>query len=224
MVKQMEKVNLYTMQHQDSLKELSQYGRIINKESYIHKHMGSTAQFLIPHYRTFSSLAKDLVPRPKDVIFPIWCGVSKESSFVVEKGHVIYCLSVPVDQVIYFDGGKWDLVLNSLYIPKDEADAQAHAKELKDLGFPHPFGILENYGGMYPELFNKIRQSWKRLFIIDEWDEQRIQANLWQIKKEWIQHVVHYGEDLFEKTQDMASTFPPSFAHNQWDEEDLKKA
>lgn len=218
----MEMVNLYTMQHQDSLNELKKHGRIINKERYIIMHMGSTAQFVIPHYRTFSNLAKQLVPRPEDVIFPIWCGVTQESSFVVEKGYVVYCLTVPVDQVIYFDGGKWDLVLNNLYVPEDQADAEAYAKELKELGFPHQFGILENYGGMYPELFNKIRDSWKRLFVIDEWDEHRIQANLWQIKEEWVQHVVHDGDNLYEVAADMEKTFPPQFAMNQLDEEDIQ--
>lgn len=206
----METVNLYTMQHIDSLNELKNKGRIINEERFVRRNLGGTSQHITPHYRTFSTLAKEIVPRPPGVIFPIWCGVTQEACFVNAPGHVIYCLKVPIDQVIYFDGGKWDHVLNSIYIPRDAEDAAAHQAELKALGIPTQYGLLENYGGMYPELFQKIRDSWKRIFVIDDWNEYIVQANLWQIKEEWIQHIIRYGDNLYEVASDMENTFPPT--------------
>ncbi|MDO5457363.1 MAG: DUF3841 domain-containing protein [Atopococcus tabaci] len=216
----MQTVNLYTMQHKDSLHELKKNKRIINEERFIRMNLGSTGDYIIPQYRIFSSLAKKIVERPKDVIFPIWCGVTKQSSFVGEKGHVIYCLTVPVDEVIYFDGGKWDYVLNNLYIPKDAEDAEAYAKELEDLGIESQYGLLTDHGGMYPQIYQKIRDSWERLFVIDDWNQYIIQANLWEIKEEWVRHVVSYGENLYEVASDMEDIFPPQFVLEQQNEAD----
>ncbi|WP_253730197.1 DUF3841 domain-containing protein [Treponema sp. OMZ 790] len=38
--------------------------------------------------------------------------------------------------------------------------------------------------------------SWTRIFDIDEWNIFKVQANIWQIKKEWIKTIVNIGEPI----------------------------
>ncbi|PIE76988.1 MAG: hypothetical protein CSA13_01760 [Clostridiales bacterium] len=62
---------------------------------------------------------------------------------------------------------------------------------------------------MFPEIDSQIIASWQRIFEIDDWNEFKVQANLWHIKKEWVVHIVKPGEDFFEVASDMKDTFPP---------------
>lgn len=123
---------------------------------------------------------------------------------------LVYCLQVPEEEVIYFSGGKWDFVLNNLYIPLDDEDDQRFKKQVKDLGLGDQFQFIEGkYKGFYPQIEKEIIDSWERIFQIDQWDIFDVQANLWQIKQEWVRHIVRPGEDLFEIAKDMAAGDPP---------------
>lgn len=206
------KVNLYTRQHKNSLYELKNKGRITNKEIYIRLHMGDIAGFFTERYRCFVEMAEKIVPRPDYADYPIWCSVSKNNCYKPIEGELVYCLSVPIENVIYFDGGKWDHVLNDIYIPSDQEDEKAYFEEVKALGVKDQFNFISGkYKGMYPDMERKIRDSWIRIFDIDTVNEFVIQANLWEIREEWVRHIVKPGEDLFEIAADMEETFPPEF-------------
>lgn len=47
------------------------------------------------------------------------------------EGTVVYVLEVKENEIVYFDSFKWDLVLNHLYIPKDEEDLKQYQEELE---------------------------------------------------------------------------------------------
>lgn len=192
-----EKVTLYTRQHEHSLYELESKGRITNKEIYIRLHMMDLSTFFLDKYRTFVALAEKRLPRPEGIDFPIWCSTSEKSCLRPMEKEVVYVLHVPKDQVIYFDGGKWDYVLNDLYIPRDEEDKLAYEELVDSLGVKDQFNFIGGkYKGMYPEMEKKIRDSWERIFEIQNWNEFIVQGNLWQIKKEWVQRIVRPGEEL----------------------------
>ncbi len=206
----MKKISLYTRQHQNSRYELERKGIITNKEFYIKLHMMDISDFFIEKYRRFIAMAEKRLPRPEHADYPIWCSVSKNNCLKPTGESLVYCLEVPKDEVIYFSGIKWDLVLNNLYIPKDYADACDYQEQIKNLGVTDQYNFLDGkYKGMYPEIEKKIIDSWERIFEIDEWNEFKVQANLWHIKKEWIKHIVREKEDFFAITKDMHETFPP---------------
>lgn len=206
----METIHLYTVQHRNCLFELEKKGYIRNKEIYVRLHQLNFGDFFIERYREFVRHAEQIVPRPDGTEYPIWCSVTKESCLMMNENQVALCLSVPRDQVIYFDGVKWDYVLNNLYIPKDEEDARAFKQEIKALGVSDQFQFIQGkYQGVFPEIEAKIRASWDRVFEIDHWHPFSIQANLWEIQKDWIQHIVYPGQHVMEVAADMENTFPP---------------
>lgn len=202
-------VNLYTRQHENSLYELERKGYMSNKELYVRLHMGDVAEWFLAKYNHFVKLAEKRIPRPSKIEYPIWCSISQKNCLKPIEKSLVYCLQVPENEVIYFSGGKWDLVLNNLYIPLDKKDAERFEEQIHALGLEDGFQIIEGkYKGLYPNIESEIIHSWERIFNIDEWNIFDVQANLWQIKQEWVRHIIHPGEDLFEIAADMAQFDP----------------
>lgn len=204
----MEYVNLYTRQNEKSLLELEKKGFIANKKFYVMLHMRDIAPFFLEKYDLFVKLAERIVPRPEGVDYPIWCSVCKDNCLKPIDGEIVYALSVPKDEVIYFDGGKWDYVLNNLYIPKDEEDQKEFDELLKKNNLTHTFDIFDRkYTNLYPDVKKKLIDSWSRIFEITDRSRFVVQANLWQIKKEWIKHIIRPGDDFFKIVSDMEETW-----------------
>lgn len=194
----MDTVDLYTRQHENSIHELNRTGRITNKEIYIRLHMRDISDYFIEKYRHFVRLASEIVPKPDDVDFPIWCSISKNNCLKPIDKQLVYVLRVPKEEVVYFQSGKWDYVLNDLYIPKDDADKEAYLKEIGRLGVKDQFSFISGkYRGLFPAIEKKIVASWSRVFEIDEWNDFSVQANIWQIKAEWVRHILRPGDDIF---------------------------
>ena len=129
----MEYVNLYTRQHENSLYELKNKGIIQNKRLYVSLHMRDISYFFLEKYDYFVKMAAKRVPKPDDISYPIWCSVSKGNCLKPIEKEVVYAITVPKDEVIYFDGAKWDLVLNNQYVPLDEDDAKDFDALLKNV-------------------------------------------------------------------------------------------
>lgn len=191
----METVRLYTRQDIRSLKEIEEKGYFTNKISYVKENFGVISDYILNCYNYFVKEASKIVPKPDEVEMPVWCGVSNKNCMPVIENTVVYVLDVPEDEVIYFDGVKWDYVLNHHYIPLNEEDDKKYKKRLKEKGIDNGFEFFE---GKYKNVFPKERQividSWTRIFDIDEWDIYRVQANIWKIKKEWIFAIVNKGD------------------------------
>ena len=84
--------------------------------------MKDISQWFLNKYKIFVEMAEKRVKRPIDVHYPIWCSVSKNNCLKPEYNSIVYCLSVPIDEIILFSDAKWDYVLNNLYIHKDIED------------------------------------------------------------------------------------------------------
>lgn len=204
----MEYLNLYTLQNDKTIFELENKGRITNKEIYLKLHLGDISDLFLPQYRIFTQMAAKRNEKPDDVDYAIWCGVTKEGTFRAEEGQVIYALRVPKDQVLFFDGRKWDYVLNSIYLPTDEEDHEKFLETLRKRGIKSQYGFLSSHSAaMNPDLAKRIQKSWERVFEIQDWDASYIQASIWEIKQEWVRHIVTSDEDLFATTHDMENTF-----------------
>ena len=190
-------VKLYTRQNDKTLAQLERDGRIINQRAYVRLHFGDMADHYLESYDWFTAEAAKHIPKPEDVQASIWCSISANNCLKPIPGTVVYVLEVPKEQVIYFDEGKWDYVLNRIYIPADEDDRLAYKKHLKALGVQNGFEFFQGrYKGLFPQEEERIRESWKRVFQIDNWTIFNVCGNIWEIRKEWIRQIVHPGESL----------------------------
>lgn len=192
-------VRLYTRQNDKTLYQLERDGRLINQRVYVELHFGDIAPLFMESYDWFTKEAAKRVPKPDDVKVPLWCSISAENCLKPIPGTVVYVLEVPEDQVIYFDDVKWDYVLNRIYLPKDKEDEQAYRRHLEEMGITNRFSFFDGpYKGMYPEEEARIKESWKRIFEIDDWTIFNVCGNLWEIKKAWVKQIVHPGEKIQE--------------------------
>ena len=195
----METMRVYSRQHENSIYELANQGVITNKEIYVRLHMAQDADFFIQQYRTFVEMAEKHLPKPEGVEFPIWTSIDFKGARHPEPNSVPYAIDVPKDQIIIFDGMKWDYVLNLLYLPQDDTDKQAYLKELKRLGIESEYFLSDPKNrGRYPELEKKIKESWMRIFDITDSHPMHLQGNLWQIQRDWVKGVIHFGEPVVE--------------------------
>ena len=192
-------VRLYTRQNDKTLYQLERDGRLINQRVYVELHFGDIAPLFMESYDWFTKEAAKRVTKPDDVKAPLWCSISAENCLKPIPGTVVYVLEVPEDQVIYFDDVKWDYVLNRIYLPKDKEDEQAYRRHLEEMGITNRFSFFDGpYKGMYPEEEARIKESWKRIFEIDDWTIFNVCGNLWEIKKAWVKQIVHPGEKIQE--------------------------
>lgn len=190
-------VRLYTRQNDKTLSELERNGRIINRSTYVRMHYGDIAAHYMESYAWFTRVASSIVPKPDDVDASIWCTTSHEYCLRPIEGTVVYILDVPESQIIYFDEGKWDYVLNRIYIPENEEDRVSYQQHLKDIGLNNSWDIFSpRYAGAFPEEEQRIRDSWMRIFTIDEWHIFNVCGNIWEIRAEWIHKIVHPGEEV----------------------------
>lgn len=111
------KVRLWTRQDIRSLRDIETNGVHRIKREYIEEQFGDIADYYIGHYKWFVDVASKIVSKPEGVEFPIWCAISDENMLKAIEGTIVYVLEVDESKVIYFDGQKWDHVLNHIYIP-----------------------------------------------------------------------------------------------------------
>ena len=110
---------------------------------------------------------------------------------------VCYELEVDRSQVIYFDGGKWDYVLNHRYLPKDKEDDRKYLEEMRRKGFKEIdiYSFIEGkYSYLYPLEKKRVMDSWMRIFEIENWNIYTVQANIWEIRPEMIKNIMHYDK------------------------------
>lgn len=191
----METVRLYTRQDIRSLKELEEKGCFTNKIAYVKEYFGDISEYILGCYNFFVKEASKRVPKPDEIEMPVWCAISNKNCMPPIENTILYVLDVPKDEVIYFDGMKWDYVLNHHYIPLNEEDEKNYNERLKKKGIENGFEFFEGkYKNFYPDEKKIVMDSWTRIFDIDEWDIYKVQGNIWQIKKEWIVTTVRQGE------------------------------
>lgn len=188
-----QKIIIWTRQDIKSLDDLKTNGVYRVKKEYIEEQYGDIAYHYIKLYRWFTETASKMVPKPEGVEFPIWCSISYDSMLRPIEDTVCYKLEIDKSQVIYFDGGKWDYVLNHRYLPKDDADEEEYYEEMKKKGFKDIYSFIDGkYSHMFPLEKKRIMDSWMRIFEIDDWNIFKVQANIWEIQPEMIKDILYH--------------------------------
>ncbi len=191
------KTILFTTQNEKSFKDIQEKGRFINKMEYIQKNLGDISPHFIKCYDWFVLEASKRIKKPEDVKYQIWCSVSAKNCMRPYGNELGYVIEVPNEEIIFFNGLKWDYVLNLHYVPENSDDLKLYKEEIKKKGLANSFEFIEGrYKGLYPEEVEKIKASWKRIFEFDRWNIFEIQANIWEIKKEWIKCIIRPGEQI----------------------------
>lgn len=187
-----DKVILWTRQDIKSLEELKINGVIRINKSHLQDKFEEITDYIVFLYSWFVEAAEKMVPRPENVEFPVWCSISEENMLRPTENQIVYVLEVDKSEVIYFDGTKWDYVLNHHYIPKDDEDAVEYAKDLEKKGFDNSFSFLDKKTShFYPAERKRVMDSWYRIFDLDKWDIFRIQANIWEIRPDMIKDIIY---------------------------------
>lgn len=180
----MAKVSLWTRQDLRFLEVLKNEGVFRVKKQYIEEKNEELAPYFLMLYHWFVQEASKIVPKPEKVQYPIWCSVHSDYMLRGAHGNVVIELSIDEQRVVYFDSAKWDLVLNHHYIAQDEQDQQLFDSELLKRGIANNFLLLdEHYRKFYPDLAQKVMNSWTRIFDVDKNNSNifAVQANIWEI-------------------------------------------
>lgn len=186
-VRIMSKIRLWTTQHKRALEELEAKGVYRAKLGSIIQKYDTCSDIFLNVYSWFSKAANNVIPRPEGVEFPIWAALEKEFSFGLIEGQVRFELEVESENVLIFDSGKWDYILNYWYIPEDSKDKEEFEKKLASRGVRNKSHIcMTNF---YPDLKREVEKSWERLFDPDIRISGENQATLWEIRPEWVKSV-----------------------------------
>lgn len=192
-----DRVTLWTRQDVRSLDELKQNGVIRVKETHLREKFEDISDYILELYDWFNKNAGKLVYKPSEVEYPVWCSISEDNMLRPTPDTVVYVLEVDRSKIVYFDGGKWDYVLNHLYIPKDKEDEDNYDKEIKEKGFKHGFSFIDKkVTHFYPQERKRVMDSWTRVFEIDDWSIFKVQANIWEITEDMIKDVIYYDENV----------------------------
>lgn len=187
----MDKVTLWTRQDKRSLDDLKKKGVIRITREHLEEKFDLIADHIIYLYKWFVNEGQKRVPIPKGVEFPIWCSISEEYMLRPTINEVVYVLEVDKSEIIYFDGMKWDYVLNHHYVPLNEQDAEDYIRDIESKGFKNSYSFIdEKTAHFYPHERKRVMDSWDRVFDIDKWDIFRIQANIWEIRPEMIKDIL----------------------------------
>ncbi|MGK0466877.1 DUF3841 domain-containing protein [Clostridium sp.] len=187
------KVTLWTRQDIKSLENLKKQGVHRNKKEYIVQQFDDMAEHYINAYMWFVNSASKIVSKPQDVTFPTWCSISEKNMLRPIENTVVYVLEVDESEIIYFDGAKWDYVLNHHYIPKDIEDGKLYAQDMKNRGFKDTYSFIEGkLSHLFPLEKRQVMDSWMRIFEVENINAFSVQANIWEIREDMIVDIIYY--------------------------------
>lgn len=182
------KIKLWTRQDERILDILDKDERYIARKEYIIEKMDTCADVYLDVYGWYAKKAETIVPKPKDVNYPIWVSLKSDYMLQPTDGAVILELMVDKSLVIIMDTLKWDYIVNYWYIPESKEDQLNHDKLLKKYGLSDDSSIyMSNF---YPHLKKELINSWDRLFDDSYSLSKDKQGTIWEVKKEWISKII----------------------------------
>jgi hypothetical protein len=166
-------------------------GIAYSRREYVQKKYEESAAVFLAAYDAYIREAEKIVPRENKTDYPYWA-FAEEEQVDRSGGNEVMVLSVPQEEIVFFDQYDWYKVLRLSYIGETHADEEAFARKLELRGIRDSSeAILKPF---YPDIKREITESWKRLFRHDTDIKsgdtsgvRAVQAGLWRIKKEWLQ-------------------------------------
>lgn len=185
----MENITVWTKQNENVLKELEKNGRFISRKEFIRKDLGDDhAHLVLEVYNWLTKNSPTAPLKPKDVEYPIWVSVTKETTMSFDRGSVILELEIDKESLALVNINKWGTILNYSYIPANAKDEKEHQAMLRAYNTSDAQAYMSQF---YPEIKRKIISSWSRLFdnsiIIGNENSYGI---IWEVKQEWIKKII----------------------------------
>ncbi len=184
------KITLYSSQSKAVVEIIESEGACFSRREYVAKKYEESSGIFLAAYDWFSSELPKYVEKPQGAEYPYWAFKSPDSIDTSGENKIL-SLSVPVEEVVFFDMYDWNKILRLQYIGDSDQEEREFRKRLADYGISRESDVvLTNF---YPELKAQVQSSWQRLFIYNEKIKEgsfhgveSVQAALWQIKKDWI--------------------------------------
>ena len=184
----MSKLTVWTRQSEKILQDLNENNRYIVKREYIQEKMEEHSNLYLDVYNWYASRAQKIVPKPDDVVYPIWVSVTENSKLGPSEEHVFLELEVDRSDLVIIDQEKWGYIVNYMYLPKDKQDEAEHDALLARYQTHDTAAYLSPF---YPAIKTKIIKSWDRLFDDEVIAYHDMLGTLWEIKPEWIRQIIH---------------------------------
>ena len=185
----MDKIIVWTKQHENVVKELEKTGRYTAKKEYILRELDRYAYLILEVYDWLVKNTPNTSQKPFDAEYPIWISLRKEATMLPSAGMVILELEVDSSLITMINISKWGKILDYSYIPADKQDAQNHRQLLDEYGLTSDAKAYMSQ--FYPQIKRKIIDSWSRLFddsIILGNDEKY--GNIWEVRLEWVRKII----------------------------------
>ena len=184
----MDRITVWTKQHEDVAHTLSLNGRYVVKKEYIAIDLDEHADIVLEAYDWLSTHSPDAKNRPADVQYPVWVTYSSDRAMLKGKNSVVIELSVPPALITPINIAKWGAILNYSYIPLNEEDKKRHSELLNAYGVSDAKAYMSQF---YPDIKREIADSWLRLFddSILMGNELKY-GNIWEIRSEWVTKII----------------------------------
>lgn len=164
------------------------------KKEYIEKKNDTIAEFYLRLYRWYTSEASKHMSISGE--YPIWLSICEDNMLQPVEGTIILEVEIPSDSYLLCNYDAWGYIVNYFYVPLDEKDRLRHEAELKKYGIGSDDELLlTNKGNFYPILKREVMKSWSRAFTLIPRDPRfGLVATAWEIRKEWVRAIRHFGE------------------------------
>jgi len=177
-------LRVWTRQSAKALKELREEGVFRIKRSHIRKKYGDCSETFMVCYDWLSDEASKLLEKPRGAEGPIWLALRSDFMPCPADNTVVLEMEIEKKNLLVFDVGKWDYILNYWHIPKDENDRLSFRKAMDEKGVRNQSEVMMTQ--FYPVLKREIRESWSRLFDENIRVSKNDQAICWEIRMEWV--------------------------------------
>ena len=175
-------VIMWTAKEDIVLETVERDGVSFVRKEYIDKKYGETAWIFRTAYSFFCKEAEKRIPKPEQAESPIWIFADEEAVFK-SVGNTLLKLSIPKEEIIFFDLRDWNKILNLNYLGTDEEETEFNNK-MKQQGVKDNLDIIKS--PFYPLLKKELTDSWKKLFTSQNLCKKYTEGAVWQLKKEWI--------------------------------------
>ena len=126
-------VTLYSPQSKTVWRVVEAFGSAHSRREYVKEKYGESAVIFLTAYDAYIREAEKIVPRPDRNDYPYWAFAAPEQIDLSGGGKVM-TLSVPKDEVVFFDQYDWYKVLKLSYIGDSERDEADFVRELEKRG------------------------------------------------------------------------------------------
>lgn len=177
-------MKVWTRQSLIAWEQLEKDGVLKTKRRHALDKYGDCRDIFMLCYDWLVKEASARIAKPEGAEGPLWLALRPDFLPCPASCTLVLELEMAPENMLVFDMGKWDYILNYWYIPLNEADRLEFRKELDKNGVRNQSEVMMTH--FYPILRRRMMESWSRLFDEEVRLSENNQAICWEIRKEWV--------------------------------------